>query len=156
MHFRYNFRGLQKSQNLKFILDKSLLNEKVVFLHKNNSFWGFRTQKLILRGVLAQKTMFLGIFALTRRSSKASCDPPYMQFCLKVSSNVSLWIKNFLMKPFILPVNFSVMRKIENLNSMKWELDFLIFTFLVSIVMEKFHDKTNQSFELILVPFVLK
>ena len=48
----------KKSQNLKCILDKSLLNKKVVFLHKNNSFWGFRTQKLILRGVLAQKPRF--------------------------------------------------------------------------------------------------
>ena len=34
--------AFKKSQNLKFILDKSLLNEKVVFLHKNNSFLGFR------------------------------------------------------------------------------------------------------------------
>ena len=52
------FEAFKKSQNLKSILDKSLLNEKVVFLHKNNSFLGFRTQKLILRGVLAQKPCF--------------------------------------------------------------------------------------------------
>ena len=49
------FKIFKKSQNLKCILDKSLLNKKVVFLHKNNSFLGFRTQKLILRCVLAQK-----------------------------------------------------------------------------------------------------
>ena len=41
--------AFKKSQNLKYILDKSLQNKKVVFLHKNNSFLGFRTQKLILR-----------------------------------------------------------------------------------------------------------
>ena len=52
------FETFKKSQNLKCILDKSLLNKKVVFLHKNNSFLGFRTQKLILRGVLAQKPCF--------------------------------------------------------------------------------------------------
>ena len=52
------FEDFKKSQNLKSILDKSLLNEKVVFLHKNNSFLGFRAQKLILRGVLVQKPCF--------------------------------------------------------------------------------------------------
>ena len=52
------FEDFKKSQNLKSILDKSLLNEKVVFLHKNNSFLGFRTHKLILRGVLDQKPRF--------------------------------------------------------------------------------------------------
>ena len=47
------FEVFKKSQNLKSILDKSLLNEKVVFLHKNNSFLGF-----ILRGVLAKNFIF--------------------------------------------------------------------------------------------------
>ena len=58
MQFGYNFRDLKKSLNLMCIPDKSLLNKKVVFLHKNNSFLGFRTQKLILGGVLAQKPRF--------------------------------------------------------------------------------------------------
>ena len=53
-----NFISPTKSQNFKFILDKSLLNEKVVFIHKNNSFLGFRTQKMILRGVLTKKHIF--------------------------------------------------------------------------------------------------
>ena len=43
----------KKSQNFNFILEKSLLNKKVVFLHKNNSFFGPRSLKVILAGVLA-------------------------------------------------------------------------------------------------------
>ena len=46
----------KKNQNFNFTLEKSLLNKKVVFLHKNNSFWGIWAIKLIFRGVLAQKT----------------------------------------------------------------------------------------------------
>ena len=35
----------QKGQHFNFILEQSLLNKKVVFLHKNNLFWGFRAKQ---------------------------------------------------------------------------------------------------------------
>jgi hypothetical protein len=46
---------IKKSQNFNFILEKKLFNKKVVFLHKNNSFFGFRPKKLYL-GELWPKT----------------------------------------------------------------------------------------------------
>jgi len=46
---------IKKSQNFNFILEKNLFNKKVVFLHKNNSFFGFRPKKLFL-GELWPKT----------------------------------------------------------------------------------------------------
>ena len=62
-HLIKNNEAPQKSLNFNFILEKSLFNKKVVFLHKNNSFFGFGALKLILVGVLAQKPHFLVIFA---------------------------------------------------------------------------------------------
>ena len=56
------FWGPKNGQNFNFILEQSLLNKKVVFLHKNNSFLGFGPQKLILGGVLGLKPHFWGIF----------------------------------------------------------------------------------------------
>ena len=39
-----------KSKNFIFFQEKSLFIKRGVFLHKNNYFFGFRTQKIILIG----------------------------------------------------------------------------------------------------------
>ena len=57
-----NSEAPQKPQNFNFILGKSCKKKKVVFMHKNNSFFGLGDQKIILGGVCAKKTHFFHFY----------------------------------------------------------------------------------------------
>ena len=68
--------------DFNLILEKSLLIKKIVFLHKNNYFFGFWAKKLILGGIWAKKPHFGGFSAKHTGLSK----PPMTELCIQYGS----------------------------------------------------------------------
>ena len=60
--FQRIFWGTQKSQNFNFILEKNLLNKKVVFLHINLALNTQNCQKINFKWCFGPKTYFLKSF----------------------------------------------------------------------------------------------
>jgi hypothetical protein len=92
MQFGYNFRDLQKSQNLKCILDKSLLNKKVVFLQK--------LIKIDFKGCFGQKLHDLG-FSFRPNDCQSSMWLPYTSNVAQKGLKASRIAKCILSESFV-------------------------------------------------------